>query len=165
MSIQQATIARSGSSKPTGELSVPKPALWLGASGALPFVACAIASLAAPELLAGQATVALIAYGAVILSFLGGVHWGMAIAIAGPGWGQSPPARRLIVSVIPSLVAWAALLVAVKPALYLLAVSFLAMLFIDMTAARQAEAPGWYPRLRLPLTLTVVASLIAAALA
>ena len=45
-------------------------------------------------------------YGAVILSFLGGIQWGFALhAKAGEGGGG-----RLVWSVVPSLVAWGAVL-------------------------------------------------------
>ncbi len=57
------------------ETKVPLSAGWLGGLGAAPFVclAGAIPFLGgAPRLFAAHA---LVAYGATILSFLGGVHW------------------------------------------------------------------------------------------
>jgi Protein of unknown function (DUF3429) len=52
---------------------VPSPAALLGLAGLLPFAATALLSL--PPGPAGDwAGFALLAYGAVILSFLGGIH-------------------------------------------------------------------------------------------
>ena len=88
------------------EAKVPASAAWLGAAGAIPFVASSAATL----FLAGEnrlfAVHTLLTYGAVILSFLGGIHWGLAIA----GPRRERLWIRLVVSVIPSLMGWAALL-------------------------------------------------------
>ena len=144
---------------PTKPAKVPTAAAWLGALGALPFVALAIARYG----VAGHASAfyhdALAAYGAVILSFLGGAQWGLAIGGAARASGDKL-AGRLVVSVIPSLVGWAALLVEERAGLLLLAVAFAAMLWVDLRAARQGRAPAWYPRLRVPLTVVVIASLL-----
>ena len=57
---------------------------WLlGLAGLLPFAACALAFFAAPEAWRGFAEGALIAYGAVILSFVCALHWGFAMALPG----------------------------------------------------------------------------------
>lgn len=98
---------------------------------------------------------AFMAYGAVILSFLGGIHWGLAIA-SDLGDGSLP--RRLVVSVVPSIVAWAGLLLPLRVGLLVLAVGFAAMLYVDTRATRVGEAPPWYPRLRGPLSAVVLAA-------
>lgn len=98
-------------------IAVPRSAIWLGASGFLPFGAAALAAAFLDEQFAGWATAALMTYGAVILSFLGGIHWGVAIA-SDPGAGALP--RRLVMSVAPSLIAWAGLLLPHKAGLLLL---------------------------------------------
>ena len=144
---------------------VPPAAQWLGALGAVPFVSLAIASPLMEGTLQAQASFALAAYGAVILSFLGGISWGLAIA----GFGSAPydeaSYSRLILSVIPSLIGWGALFLPVSAGLLVLAAAFAAMLWVDVQASRKREAPAWYPRLRRPLTTVVVASLILGALA
>lgn len=106
---------------------------------------------------------ALLAYGATILSFLGGIHWGLAIS---PEGGPDTPrlAARLVLSVMPSLVAWVALLVAGNAGLLMLAIAVAAMLAIDLRATRLGDAPPWYPKLRIPLSGVVVASLLVGAL-
>jgi hypothetical protein len=141
------------------DTKVPSSAAWLGGLGALPFIGLAGALPflgAAPRALAADA---LLAYGATILSFLGGIHWGLAIArLGGPERARLP--RRLVVSVVPSLAAWGALLVAGAAGLVILALAVAAMLWVDILATRADEAPPWYPNLRIPLTCIVVAALL-----
>ena len=139
--------------------NVPTSAAWLGGLGALPFIALAGAAPfldSAPRLFVVRA---LVAYGAVILSFLGGVHWGLAIASQGDAAHQALR-TRLIVSVIPSLAAWVALLFPERIGLLILAAAIAAMLWVDIRATRAGHAPQWYPKLRIPLTCVVVAALL-----
>jgi hypothetical protein len=143
---------------------VPSAAKWLGALGAIPFVFLAVTGHFLEGPTRGQAFFALAAYGAVVLSFLGGIHWGLAIAGFGPRANDEASFRRLAFSVTPSLVGWGALLVPPPSGLMLLAVAFVWLLVFDSQASRKAQAPAWYPRLRRPLTLAVVASLTFAAL-
>ena len=148
----------------TEEASVPVSAGGLGGLGglgAVPFVGLA----GVLPLLAGGVkslvVQALLAYGATILSFLGGVHWGLAIKI--------PPAdglkARLVLSVLPSLVAWVALLVGGAHGLMLLALAIAATLWVDLRATRLGQAPSWYPKWRLPLSAIVFSALVFGALA
>ena len=145
----------------TAENRVPAHAIWLGGLGALPFVglAGAIPLLSgAPRVFVGHA---LVAYATAILSFLGGVHWGLAIRSESSRHGEG---LWLTLSVIPALAGWAALLFAETPALLTLAVAVAVMLGVDIWASRVSQAPPWYPRLRIPLTCVVVAALLFAAI-
>ena len=144
---------------------VPSAAKWLGALGAIPFVSLAVADYFLEGPFQEQVSFALAAYGAVILSFLGGIHWGLAIAGFGTTQSDSASFRRLTFSVTPSLIGWGALFLPKAPGLWLLAVAFLWLLVFDSQASRKAEAPAWYPRLRWPLTVVVLASLMLGALA
>jgi Protein of unknown function (DUF3429) len=74
----------------------------LGWSGLLPFVGGALAVAVAPPAWNDMALRALVAYGAVIVSFLGGIHWGSPT-------GAAHDAARLW-GVVPSLLAWPLLL-------------------------------------------------------
>ena len=141
---------------------VPLAAAWLGGLGAVPFVAlaAAVALLDGPP--RGLAVQALAGYGAVILSFLGGIHWGLAVAPA-VGANGSGLNARLAGSILPSLAGWTALLVPSTIGLFAMAAAFAGMLGFDLLATRAGEAPAWYPRLRIPLTLAVVGSLLLAA--
>jgi hypothetical protein len=140
----------------------PKSAIILGGMGLIPFVSLALIIVAGPQEFVVGARLALTSYGALILSFLGGVHWGYCI-----GNSKSEVASnvtRLVVSVIPSLVAWGALVLPIHIGLFGLAGSFLAMLVLDTASVYWGWVPTWYPKLRWPLTICAVTALIAAAL-
>ena len=141
------------------DTNIPPIAAWLGGLGALPFIGLAGAApylVSAPRMFVVHA---LVAYGATILSFLGGVHWGLAIVSRSNA--NDPALRtRLVVSVIPSLAAWVALLFPETTGLLMLAAAIAAMLWVDLRATRLGHAPQWYPKLRIPLTCVVVAALL-----
>lgn len=132
---------------------IPRAAGLLGFAGLVPFAAASLAAMLPGTLAPDLALRALLAYGAVILSFLGGIRWGLAMAEGDAG---ALPAR-LGFSVLPSLLGWSALLLPVAPGLALLATGFAVMLWADR---RVASAPAWYPRLRLPLSLGAMGALL-----
>lgn len=87
-------------------------------------------------------------YSAVILSFLGGTHWGLAMRD-----GFDKPQGRLIICMAPSLIAWLA--VAFTPTLVALVI--LAMFhMIWMRYDIQAVTDDWYVKMRRPITFVVV---------
>jgi hypothetical protein len=92
------------------------------------------------------------------------VHWGLAIR-PGARLEDRELTARLAISVIPSLAAWSALLVPERAGLVLLAACVAAMLMVDLWATRAGWAPAWYPKLRVPLSVVVAASLLFAAFA
>lgn len=139
---------------------VPPAAAWLGGLGAIPFAALAAVSWWLPDY-SGDALSALRAYGAVILSFLGGVHWGLAMRRS----PASPGLFALTLSVMPSLVGWSALLLAPRSGLVVLTVAVIAMLAVDVSLAGRGLAPAWYKRLRVPLSTIVFVCLAAGVLA
>lgn len=141
---------------------MPKAAALLGAGGLIPFIGLT----AAAHLLEGEqartALHALVTYGAVILSFLGGIIWGLGIAGFGEGVERPREALRLTVSVLPSLFGWIALLFPTQTGLWLLAACFLMVLSVDLLMCKRGLAPRWYPALRWRLTGIVVLCLLAA---
>ena len=133
--------------------AAPPAARWLGYFGLIPFLACAAGGLFAPEPWKGFALRALLAYGAVILSFLGGVRWGVAIS-------KVPSDRLLLplfVSILPSIAGWAALFLGGRAALMLLATSLAVLFIADL---RLVETPAWYRALRIPLSIGAIASMM-----
>ena len=106
----------------TGAEPLPRTVAWLGYGGLLPFIGLALATVRANFL--GEDpqgwNAALLAYGAVILSFVGALHWGFAMTLRGLTDGQRTAA--FVRSVVPALVAWVALLVAPSVAVVLLLV-------------------------------------------
>ena len=96
-----------------------------------------------------------IAYGAVILSFLGGPHWGFAFSSpAGFSYGL-----RFLWGVTPSLIAWPALMMPQAPAIDLLSAGLGLTLTVDTTFALVGLLPVQYLMLRIPLTCVAIASL------
>ncbi len=129
-------------------------ALWLGYAGVVPFVACVLGIALLEGASREFAARALVAYGAVILSFLGAVHWGFVL--------RAPGARavaRLAAGVLPSLVAWAALLLPPGRGLTLLAVGFGAFWLYEHRIVGTLLLPPAYLGLRRHLTLAVCALL------
>ncbi len=135
----------------------PLAARVLGLAGVIPFAVCS-ASLAGLDFWPEDRTWhALLAYGAVILSFLGAVHWGCAIA---PGSDNETRLwSALGLSVVPALGAWCLLVFTPPPAA---ALALLMLAFGGQFAADRAHAyllPGWYLNLRRILTILVIAAL------
>jgi hypothetical protein len=103
--------------------------------------------------------IGLLIYGAVILSFLGGIHWGMEMTRHASLEGRNS-SWRLGVSVLPSLAAWTALALPGDYSLLGLCAGFAGMLAYDLYAARCGDVPAWYPKLRIPLTFVVCLALL-----
>lgn len=139
---------------------IPAAALLLGLAGLIPFIALPVLTVFGPVTwlpVAVQAHVsvpALSLYAAVILSFMGGVQWGLAVAH--PDAGPVTSLRRYGVSVLPALIAWFALLTPTRTALMVTASGFVLLLIYDLWTVRRGEAPAWYERLRILLTSVVV---------
>jgi hypothetical protein len=138
---------------------IPPAALWLGLAGLIPFAACAGAVVLGRGLpVVGDPARALVGYGAVILSFLGGVRWGLALRMP-----ESPQrALQLAIAVAPSIAGWFVLLSPAPVGTALLAVLFVILWSADRRLAA-IGAPAWYPRLRAILTAGATAALAAAA--
>jgi hypothetical protein len=145
---------------------IPFAATLLSIVGLLPFlVLSAFSASSLSDGTTGKLFIGmLVDYGAVILSFLGGIRWGAALTEPNP----RAQAFALAMSIIPSLIGWAALLYfvyraqAVAP-LMLLIVGFLTQGVWDLVGARRGALPRWFAQLRAPLTIIVVACLAGAA--
>jgi hypothetical protein len=160
---------------------IPIPALVLGIAGLIPFIGCA-ALACLPELgstmlgsspfsrsggaissnaIQQKAVFALGAYGAIILSFLGGVRWGNLLSSKTHirRWGP------LLLSVLPSLIAWPALLLPAAWTLSVLAAGFVLQYAYDVEGVRQKILPIWFGKLRTILTTGATISLLAGLIA
>lgn len=151
-----------------------RTAQTLGVLGVLPFLALALLTWLPEGATFGQRAIvplaqwALVAYAAVILSFLGAVHWGFVLLA--PSMPPRLMRQSLAWGVIPSLLGWLALLmlfVGVAPsfAFAFLIADLLLVRLMDGALLREsaAQADGY---LELRTRLTVGASLaLAAALA
>jgi hypothetical protein len=158
MTDQSLAMAPSG---PIEKRHVPRAAAWLGGLGLIPFVAGALMVITVE---ASWAYDPLRYYAAAILSFMGGVQWGLAMTDARAEGESRLLWLRLSMSVVPSLIAWLALLLPAPLDLVVIAAAFGLLLLSDLFAVRQGWAPAWYPRLRIPLTGIVLAALLLPAL-
>lgn len=134
----------------SGALKPPALALRLAYAGLLPFIggALLIWLVHADETLPFAAQ-ALSAYAALVASFLGGIHWGLALR-------QAEPSPLLLAwGVVPSLVAWMAVMMPASSGLVLAGVLLLATWGVDRKVYPRHGAAHW-------LTLRFRLSLLAA---
>ncbi|KAI9814572.1 MAG: hypothetical protein M1827_003127 [Pycnora praestabilis] len=155
---------------------VPREAYYLGLAGVLPYLATSLstvylawdinhaAATGSGFLLSGQTAEALlhiveplqIGYGAVILSFLGAIHWGLEWA----GYGGYHGYRRYAIGVAAPAVAWPTTLLPVEYALIAQFLAFNFLYFADARATVRGLAPPWYTTYRFILTFIVGASIV-----
>ncbi len=124
-------------------------AFALGLGGLVPFIGLGLWALASAHHTALAAQLQQ-GYAVAILSFLGALHWGAALA------GNIPPARARIAlswGVVPSLLAWAANTLPAAQALPTLGAAIALCLLVDVLMLRWHAWPGWYLLLRVVLTV------------
>jgi hypothetical protein len=138
---------------------IPLAPRVMGIVGVTPFAIGALAAAFLPSV-KPEAAAALLAYGAVILSFLGGIRWGFAVLENGEA-GWSP----FSMSVFPSLIAWLGAAAGGPVGLLILAIALGLWYFAERAAPPAIALPGWYMRQRAMLTAIAVLALIVAALA
>ncbi|AWP04431.1 putative transmembrane protein 69 [Scophthalmus maximus] len=135
----------------------PKPALYLGVSGLVPFVSAPLL-MAASQSFIPEVAYAQVVYGACIVSFLGGARWGFAIPAGSPA---QPDWMNLGNSVVPSLLAWLALLCRDNIAEGALVVLMGLGLSLHYDLTLLPGYPAWFKAMRTVLTLVATFSLVA----
>ena len=125
----------------------------LGWGGVIPFILCGVASRSGDPDLMLYGLYGGTNYAAVILSFLGAVHWGLAMGSKrSDGW--------FIWSITPALLAAASLLIFdAQMRVWTLIPLFVMAWGVDYSAARQGLVPDWYMPLRTGLTLGAIVGL------
>lgn len=139
-------------------IALPRTVAWLGYGGLLLFLVLTPASLLDHHHGAVWSD-ALYAYGAIILSFVGALHWGLAMSLA--ELSERQRSAWFTWSVVPALIAWPAVLLSPPLAAPLLVFGFIAHYLQDRRLVRQATLPGWYLPLRLRLSSVAVVCLVA----
>ncbi len=131
----------------------------LGFGGLIPFVGLAVALWLMPPAGTALIALALLGYGVSIVSFLGAIHWGLAM---------QDGAKRVVSStlwgVVPSLLGWVALLIGDVVGLMLIAALLLACYGVDRAIYPRHQLQRWLP-MRWSLTLVASLSCIAGATA
>ena len=102
----------------------------------------------------------LMSSGALILTFVGALQWAFAMTLSDLLMRQ----RKWMYgwSVVPSLVAWAAMLMSPMVAFFLIAIFMAFALWMDAQLSRLVSLPNWYLPLRIRLTIVAILSLTGA---
>ena len=147
-------------------MTPPRLPRLLGLAGLLPQLAAVLVLFGRDPATHFTALALAYAYAALILSFLGGLWWGLGAR------AEHPPAWLWIAAIAPSLVAlasavpWAVGEPWPGPSLIVLGAALLAALVIDREVARRDLAPPWWLALRVPLSVGLgVLTLVAGAMA
>ncbi|XP_007898066.1 transmembrane protein 69 [Callorhinchus milii] len=136
--------------------STPKPAIYLGCAGLIPFIAAPLI-MAVTETYFPEVAFAQITYGASILSFLGGIRWGFAVPENSPA---KPDWLNLGNSVILPLLAWIALVFNNLTESAVMVIMGLGVaLHYDLSLL--PSYPSWFKALRTILTVVATFSLVA----
>lgn len=130
----------------------------LGYAGLIPFLLMMTGAWFAEASWIADFVKGQLAYGIVILSFLGGIHWGAALLC--PGLPENEMKKALAWGVTPSVIAWSATLFSDFRFAVLMA-GFIAALYVDRQLYPAYGLPDWMLTLRRKLTIVVVLSLAA----
>ncbi len=138
---------------------MPAIAQLLGLLSLVPFIWFGFGAVGHIPETAERAYVALIDYAALVLTFAGGVHWGLALDPA-----AARPSLRFAAGAAPLAVAWAALVLAqmLSPsvALAVLMAGYLATILTEHRASRQLLVPRRYVWLRWAVSGTALVTIV-----
>ncbi len=146
---------------------MPPTARFLGFAGLLPQIACLAAAWLGPPEWRWSALAIGWGYAALILSFLGGLWWGLAAG--SPDEARRAPQWLWGAAVTPSLLALGTYLPWVfgapwpGPSLYILGLAIIASVIVDLRLV--TIPPVWWMALRLPLSLGLGAATVLLGLA
>ncbi len=140
-------------------------AKFLAYAGTIPFVVAAVILLFGNFLGVGMlrplAAQGITTYAAIIVSFLGGIQWGIGISTH----EQQPQTARslFMLSIVPSLLAWAMLFLPASTSRVVVAIFLVGFVWIiDALLYLQKVIPAWFFNLRCVVSGIVIASLLAA---
>jgi hypothetical protein len=131
--------------------------LQLGYAGLIPFFLMMLGVWSADPTWIGDFVKGQLAYAMVILSFLGGVHWGAVLLSS--ELPEDIVRKGLLWGVTPSLIAWCATLFSGFGFAVMMA-GFIAALQVDKQLYAAYGLPEWMLQLRKRLTTVVVITLL-----
>jgi hypothetical protein len=129
----------------------------IGYGGLIPFIGLSAMSVLWRDIHHSAILFSLLAYGATIISFLGAIHWGLAMR------EEHQDRIAIIWGVVPSLVAWGSLIVDTHWGLAIQFITLWVCFFVDLKRYPQFGVSEWLS-LRLQLTLIAGISLVLPAL-
>lgn len=127
---------------------------WLGYAGLIPFIVLALLLWLVRADLHPFVALALAGWGAVVVSFLGGIHWGIGFRLAASGF--QAPRIHFIWGTVPAGLAWIAVMMPAYAGLPLLGLILIACYLVDRHTWPEAGLGPWLP---MRLQLTVVSTL------
>ena len=130
----------------------------LGGLGLIPFVLIVVSCFLSPpdKEIYSLLIYIYVAYAAIISSFLGGIQWGLIISHAEKVYSTFFP---LVVSVLPSLIAWASLLTIqnLQISLIIVTASYIVSTLHDCYLHyREKITSSWFILMRLILSISVI---------
>ncbi|KAH9900846.1 hypothetical protein C8Q73DRAFT_636886 [Cubamyces lactineus] len=150
--------------------AVPQPYVIFGLAGGLPYLGTAGATVylarqagiaaqgLVPNIDPGVAITILdqalnvqVTYGAVLLSFLGALHWGFEFA----GYGGNKYYPRLLLGAAPVVFGWSTLALSPVNALIAQWIGFTGLWWADLRATGAGWTPKWYSQYRFYLSILV----------
>ncbi|KAH8890293.1 hypothetical protein GQ53DRAFT_722271 [Thozetella sp. PMI_491] len=99
-----------------------------------------------------------IGYGAVIISFLGAIHWGLEYAEKAPSRPRT--SFRYGIGLLAPCIAWPTMMFPIEWALTGQFLAFTGLYFADARATKRGWAPAWYSTYRFVLTAIVGATIV-----
>lgn len=139
----------------------PKIALLLGWGGVIPFVAAAAAKVFGDAIIDLYALAWGSAYAGVIITFIGAVHWGIAVMHPEDKKRMIP----MIWSILPALAVWPVMTLPPIARLPFFIVGLIIVWGADMMSYKRGHLPKWYMQLRHGLTVVATGSLLTIGLA
>ena len=124
---------------------------YLSYGGLIPFVATLFGFFLLDEPIRSFSLNAFITYAAVIIGFVGAVHWGFLLKAE----GIANKNLLLSLSVLPGLIGWSALLVNQQLALIIFAVLYPSVFIYEKVTSLKNILPDWYMPMRVKLTFCV----------
>jgi hypothetical protein len=138
---------------------LPILAVLLGVAGLVPFIVVGLMAIDSDPAHGQAAILALLTYSSVVLSFLGGVHWGFVLE----GEREAGERQRLVLGTVPALVGWAGVVLGLLAhpivGLGILIAGFFATAIVETRAGRLELMPRGYLLLRWALTVGATALL------
>ncbi len=103
-------------------MQIPRPPLWLGLAGLIPFLGMLTLTAGADGPQRAARLFYLAGYGAIILSFVGALHWGVAMMLTRDS--DSERWKWMTWSTVPALIGWATLPLPPQPAFLVLIAAY-----------------------------------------
>ncbi|GEM_PF-398899 len=152
---------------------IERQATILAYSGLAPFFALFLVVWLTPSLFSLETGTQILYWGlmysAILLSFMGGIHWGIALMLTKGNTEITPILERFSGSLLPAIIGWIAIIpgsllgtISIPPfwRFALMFFAFLYLLIADQRSVRNGLLPQWYGRLREKITFFLVMLLL-----